>query len=187
MATWSAVKVQDWSALADFRLANTTSSTSGSSSIDSIASASSSASGSTDEGDLTLDSGSIQVAYADLLTYLVWNFNGFQNLSVFAKCVQNPARTYRRVMFFAFAVTPLSFLVPIAPVIALGEPSWTSWTGSACMFDAAKFLGGFPYEIWVTVVAMLSTTGLFIGGLLCSAYLACGMAKNGFAPRSLGM
>lgn len=183
MATWSAVKVQDWSALQDFRHANATASMSGSGSIDGVASASDSS----DKGDLTLGGGSVQVAYADLLTYLVWNFNGFQNLSVFAKCVQNPARTYRRVMFFAFVVTPLSFLVPIAPVIALGQPSWTSWTGSACMFDAAKYLGGFPYEIWVTVVAMLSTTGLFIGGLLCSAYLACGMAKNGFAPRSLGM
>lgn len=179
MATWSAVKVENWSSLEDLRRANTTSSGSGSS----LLSSSTSASGSSSEIAL----GGVDVAFADLITYLVWNFNGFQNLSVFAKCVQDPARTYRRVMFFAFLVTPLSFLVPIAPVIALAQPAWTEWTGSACMFDAAKFLGGFPYEIWVTVVAMLSTTGLFIGGLLCSAYLACGMAKNGFAPRALGM
>lgn len=174
MASWSAVKVENWTSLLDVRHVN-----------DTDADASSAVSSSGSGGDLSL--GAIEVAYADLLTYLVWNFNGFQNLSVFAKCVQDPARTYRRVMLIAYLLTPLSFLIPIAPVIALGQPDWTQWTGSSSMFDAAKYLGGFPYEIWVTIVALLSTTGLYIGGLLCSAYLACGMAKNGFAPRSLGM
>jgi hypothetical protein len=129
---------------------------------------------------------SSSLGYGNLVTALVWNFNGFQNLSVFAKCVQDPPRTFRRVMFVSLWLIPLSYLAPILPVIALCEPDWTSWTGAGSgIYGAGRHLGGSLYTVWITVVALLCEAGLYIGGLLCSVYLACGMAEKSFAPFSL--
>ncbi|KAG7397267.1 hypothetical protein PHYBOEH_001079 [Phytophthora boehmeriae] len=127
-----------------------------------------------------------RVGCGELLTALVWCFNGFQNLSVFAKFVHDPARTFRRVMLITLWLTPLTYLVPILPVIALEHPSWREWSGSgSAIYSAGKHLGGTAYTAWITVVALLSASGLYIGGLLCSVYMACGMAEKGFAPISL--
>ncbi|KAG2525145.1 hypothetical protein BBO99_00005477 [Phytophthora kernoviae] len=117
---------------------------------------------------------------------LVWCFNGFQNLSVFAKYVHDPSRTFRRVMLISLWLTPLTYLVPILPVTALEHPSWRDWTGAgSAIYSVCKYLGGSFYTAWITVVALLSASGLYIGGLLCSVYMACGMAEKGFAPFSL--
>ncbi|RLN94123.1 hypothetical protein BBJ28_00026656 [Nothophytophthora sp. Chile5] len=88
-------------------------------------------------------------------------------------------------MLISLVLTPLAYLVPILPVIALGQPNWTTWNGTGSLYSAAKYLGGSIYTIWVTVVALLSASGLYIVGLLGNAYLACGMAEKGFAPVSL--
>ncbi|KAJ8563995.1 hypothetical protein ON010_g7351 [Phytophthora cinnamomi] len=120
------------------------------------------------------------------LSALVWIFNGFQNLSVFAKCVHDPSRTFRRVMLISLGLIPLSYLVPILPVIALSDTDWATWTGwGSAAYIAAKHLGGSMYTLWITVVALICEAGLYIGGLLCSVYLACGMAEKNFAPFSL--
>lgn len=129
---------------------------------------------------------SSELSYSNLIGALVWNFNGIQNLSVFAKCVLNPARTFRRVMLISLGLVPLAYLVPVLPVIALSTPDWTTWTGSgSAIFNAGKHLGGPICTVWVTVASLVCDAGLYIGGLLCSVFLACGMAEKGFAPFSL--
>lgn len=136
--------------------------------------------------DTTMTSDSSYLGYGNLVTALVWNFNGFQNLSVFAKCVRDPPRTFRRVMLISLGLIPLSYLVPVLPVIALCQPDWTTWTGTgSASYSAGKHLGGSIVTIWITVVSLACDAGLYIGGLLCSVFLACGMAEKDFAPFSL--
>ncbi|KAL3666362.1 hypothetical protein V7S43_008614 [Phytophthora oleae] len=136
--------------------------------------------------DAAMKSESSELSYGNLIGALVWNFNGIQNLSVFAKCVLDPARTFRRVMLISLGLVPLSYLVPILPVIALSKPDWTTWTGTgSAIFNAGKHLGGPIYTVWITATSLVCDAGLYIGGLLCSVFLACGMAEKGFAPFSL--
>ncbi|KAG7382128.1 hypothetical protein PHYPSEUDO_005204 [Phytophthora pseudosyringae] len=136
--------------------------------------------------DAAMRAESTRLGYGNLVGALVWNFNGFQNLSVFAKCVQDPGRTFRRVMLISLGLIPLSYLAPILPVIALCEPDWTTWTGTgSAVYSAGKHLGGSFYTIWITVVSLVCNAGLYIGGMLCSVFLACGMTENDFAPFSL--
>ncbi|ETO73147.1 hypothetical protein F444_10894 [Phytophthora nicotianae P1976] len=136
--------------------------------------------------DATMKAEDKRLGYGSLVTVLAWNFNGYQNLSVFAKCVRDPPRTFRRVMLISLVLIPLSYLVPIIPVIALGEPDWTSWTGSSsAIYYAGKHLGGSICKVWITVLSLLCDAGLYIGSLLCSVFLACGMAEKDFAPFSL--
>ncbi|POM62706.1 Amino Acid-Polyamine-Organocation (APC) Family [Phytophthora palmivora] len=135
---------------------------------------------------IPMKSESTQLGYGNLVGALAWNFNGFQNISVFAKCVRDPPRTFRRVLLISLGLIPLSYLVPILPVIALCEPDWTTWTGTgSAIYSAGKYLGGSIYTIWITVVSLICDGGLYIGGLLCSVFLACGMAEKDFAPFSL--
>ncbi|OWZ04120.1 Amino Acid-Polyamine-Organocation (APC) protein [Phytophthora megakarya] len=135
---------------------------------------------------ITIKSENSQLGYGNLVGALAWNFNGYQNISVFAKCVHDPPRTFRRVMLISFGLIPLSYLVPILPVIALCEPDWTTWTGTgSAIYSAGKYLGGSTYTVWITVVSLICDGALYIGGLLCSVFLACGMAEKDFAPFSL--
>ncbi|KAI9985937.1 hypothetical protein PInf_024728 [Phytophthora infestans] len=136
--------------------------------------------------DATMKAQSTHIGYGNLVTALAWNFNGYQNLSVFAKCVQDPPQTFRRVMLISLALIPLSYLVPVVPVIALREPDWTTWIGSSsAIYNAGKYLGGSMCTVWITVLSLLCDAGLYIGSLLCSVFLACGMAEKDFAPFSL--
>ncbi|KAG6613171.1 Amino Acid-Polyamine-Organocation (APC) Family [Phytophthora cinnamomi] len=155
IAVWSGVKAESWERLAEIP-------------------------------NSVLKSKDTNLGYGNLVTALVWIFNGFQNLSVFAKCVHDPSRTFRRVMLISLGLIPLSYLVPILPVIALSDTDWATWTGwGSAAYIAAKHLGGSMYTLWITVVALICEAGLYIGGLLCSVYLACGMAEKNFAPFSL--
>ncbi|KAF1790217.1 Amino acid/polyamine transporter I [Phytophthora cactorum] len=136
--------------------------------------------------DAGMKSESTHLGYGNLVTSLAWNFNGYQNLSVFAKCVRDPPHTFRRVMLISLALIPLSYIVPIVPVIALGEPDWATWTGSSsAIYNAGKYLGGSICTVWITVLSLMCAAGLYIGSLLCSVFLACGMAEKDFAPFSL--
>ncbi|KAG3012903.1 hypothetical protein JG687_00007567 [Phytophthora cactorum] len=136
--------------------------------------------------DAGMKSESTHLGYGNLVTSLAWNFNGYQNLSVFAKCVLDPPHTFRRVMLISLALIPLSYIVPLVPVIALGEPDWATWIGSSsAIYNAGKYLGGSICTAWITVLSLLCAAGLYIGSLLCSVFLACGMAEKDFAPFSL--
>lgn len=155
VAVWSAVQADDWEKLRELP-------------------------------DTALKDENTNLGYENLVTALVWNFNGFQNLSVFANCVHDPSRTFRRVILITLVLIPLSYFVPIFSVIALSDADWKTWTGSGtAVYNAAKHLGGSMYTAWITVVALVCEAGLYIGGLLCSVHLACGMAEKNFAPFSL--
>lgn len=113
----------------------------------------------------------------------MWNNMGWDNASTIAGEVENPQRTYPRVMFLALAAVFLSYVIPIAAVWKMGVPAGDWATGSWVNFAsqaAGQWLG-----IATLLGAMVSTLGSFNSLTLSLSRLPMVLAQDGYAPRFL--
>lgn len=134
----------------------------------------------------SVDGGSVYVDVATLLNNVIWSFHGFHNISVFATEVMDPARTYRRVMFFALVVVPLTYLLTMVVSVANNEPKWTDWNDSS-VSDIVMSFGGTAMYVLVVCLVVISVVGLYLTSLITSAFLATGMVAKRFGPAVLSM
>lgn len=134
----------------------------------------------------SIDGGSVYVDIATLLNNVIWSFHGFHNISVFATVVQDPAKTYRRVMFLALAVVPLTYLLTMVVSVANNDPKWTDWDDSS-VSDIVMTFGGTAMYVLVVFLVVISVVGLYLTSLITSAFLATGMVTKRFGPAGLGM
>ncbi|TYZ62227.1 hypothetical protein PybrP1_002088 [[Pythium] brassicae (nom. inval.)] len=129
---------------------------------------------------------SVHVDVVSLLSNLTWSYHGFHNVSVFATEVQDPAKTYRHVMFVALALVPLTYLVPMVVAVATSDPKWTEWVGNS-VADIFIAFGGTAMHMLAGVLLACSVVGLYLMSLLSSAFLATGMVSKRFGPLGVGM
>ena len=111
----------------------------------------------------------------------MWNYMGWDNASTVAGEVENPQRTYPRVMVIALAAIMLSYLIPVAAVWTKHVPPayWAtgSWAGIASLL-AGPWLG-----MALVVAAMISTFGILNSLTMSYSRLPLAMAEDGLAPR----
>lgn len=113
----------------------------------------------------------------------MWNYMGWDNASTVAAEVENPQRTYPRVMMVALAATVLSYALPVAAVWRTHVPPASWATGSWA--DIASLLAGPWLGIALVVAAMISSLGVFNSLTLSYSRLPLAMAEDGCAPRVL--
>ncbi|MBZ5575586.1 MAG: APC family permease [Acidobacteriia bacterium] len=111
----------------------------------------------------------------------MWNYMGWDNASTVAGEVENPQKTYPRVMVLALAVTMLSYLIPIAAAWRAGVPVADWATGS--WVAIASELAGPSLGIALLGAAMVSSFGMFNSLTLSLSRLPLAMAEEGYAPR----
>ncbi|MGA3026736.1 MAG: APC family permease [Bryobacteraceae bacterium] len=111
----------------------------------------------------------------------MWNYMGWDNASTVAAEVENPQRTYPRVMMVALAAIVLSYVIPVAAVWRTHVPPayWAtgSWAGIAALV-AGPSLG-----IALVVAAMISSVGIINSLTMSYSRLPIAMAEAGCAPR----
>ena len=113
----------------------------------------------------------------------MWNYMGWDNASTIAGEVENPQRTYPRVMLLALGAIFLSYVIPIGAVWKTGVPPGDWATGSWVNFAsqaAGEWLG-----LATLLGAMISTLGSFNSLTLSLSRLPMAMAQDGYAPRFL--
>ena len=113
----------------------------------------------------------------------MWNYMGWDNASTIAGEVQNPQRTYPRVMLLALAATVLSYVIPVSAVWKMGIPPADWATGSWVRF--ASLAAGQWLALATLLGAMVSTLGSFNALTLTLSRLPLVMAEDGYAPRFL--
>jgi len=122
----------------------------------------------------------------DLLAGLLvamWNYMGWDNASTVAGEVENPARTYPRVMLITTAAAALLYVLPVVAVRHAGF-SRAAWaTGS--WVEIASAVGGPWLGGVLLVTTMVSTLGSFNSLTLSYSRLPVAMARQGYAPRWL--
>ena len=122
--------------------------------------------------------------HADLaagMLVALWNYMGWDNASTIAGEVEEPQRTYPRVMIIATLMTMATYLLPVAAVwfagIAPDQFSTGAWV------DAAQNLVGYPLALAVTLVASLDSLGNFNSLTLSYTRLPFALACDSLLPK----
>src|ERR1700704_5918012 len=128
--------------------------------------------------------GSAPPAQGSLLTGVLvamWNYMGWDNASTVANEVENPQKTYPRVMILALAAIFLSYVIPVLAVWRLHVQSeiWSagSWASIASMV-VGPWLGAA-----LVGAAMISEFGTFNSLLMSYSRLPVAMAEDGHLPK----
>ena len=113
----------------------------------------------------------------------MWNLMGWDNATTIASEVENPQRTYPRVMLLAAGMVMLTYLVPIAAVAWAGIPPERFSTGA--WVDAAQLLGGSALAVCVVLAGSMDSMGSFNALTLSYTRLPYAMARDGLLPAAL--
>lgn len=113
----------------------------------------------------------------------MWNYMGWDNATTIASEVEEPQRTYPRVMLLAALMVMLTYLIPIAAVAWAGIPPERFSTGA--WVDAAHLLGGSALAVCVVLAGSLDSMGTFNALTLSYTRLPYAMACDGLLPRVL--
>lgn len=118
------------------------------------------------------------------LSFLMFNYSGWENASTYACEVQQPQRNYPRALALALLVLVLSYVLPvIAGVTVTTNPSlWSSETGWPVI---AELIGGRWLGALVASAGLVSMLGLFNAQLLFSSRLPYVLAREGWLPKVL--
>ena len=114
------------------------------------------------------------------LLVVMWNFMGWDNAATVANEVENPQKTYPRVMLLALAAIFISYMVPLAAVAHTHIPHdvWSngSWARIASTV-AGPWLG-----IMLVATAMIAEFGSFNSLVMSYSRLPVAMAEDGHLP-----
>jgi amino acid transporter len=110
----------------------------------------------------------------------MWNYMGWDNAATVANEVENPQRTYPRVMLLALAAIFLSYVIPLAAVWRTHIPQdiWSngSWASIAGIV-AGPWLG-----VILVCTAMLAEFSSFNSLVMSYSHLPVAMAEDGHLP-----
>lgn len=128
--------------------------------------------------------GSAPPAQGSLLTGVLvamWNYMGWDNASTVANEVENPQKTYPRVMLLTLAAIFLSYVIPVIAVWHLHVQAdiWAtgSWASIATMV-VGPWLGAA-----LVAAAMISEFGTFNSLVMSYSRLPVAMAEDGHLPK----
>jgi amino acid transporter len=123
-------------------------------------------------------------AHGSLLTGVLiamWNYMGWDNASTVANEVENPQKTYPRVMILALAAIFLSYVIPVLAVWRLHvQPE--IWSAGSWASIASMVVG--PWLGFALVgAAMISEFGTFNSLVMSYSRLPVAMAEDGHLPK----
>jgi amino acid transporter len=111
----------------------------------------------------------------------MWNYMGWDNASTVANEVEDPQRTYPRVMVLALAAIFLSYVIPVLAVwhLHVQADTWStgSWASIASMV-VGPWLGAA-----LVGAAMISEFGTFNSLVMSYSRLPVAMAEDGHLPK----
>jgi amino acid transporter len=115
------------------------------------------------------------------LLVAMWNYMGWDNAATVANEVENPQKTYPRVMMLALAAIFLSYVIPLVAVWSTHLPHdiWNngSWASIASIV-AGPWLG-----VMLVSTAMLAEFSSFNSLVMSYCHLPVAMARDGHLPR----
>src|SRR5665213_2040512 len=99
----------------------------------------------------------VRADFSTAILVAMWNYMGWDNATTIATEVDNPQRTYPRVMLLAAVTVMLTYAIPAAAVAWAGIPSAHFSTGA--WVDAARLLGGPALAFTVVIAGTLDDFG----------------------------
>jgi amino acid transporter len=121
--------------------------------------------------------------YAGAITVAMWNYMGWDNASTVASEVEDPQKTYPKVMILAALMTMLTYVLPVAGVWFAGISANNFATGA--WVDAARTIGGPLLALAVVVTGAIDNFGSFNALTMSYTRLPYAMACDGLLPKVL--
>jgi amino acid transporter len=117
------------------------------------------------------------------LTVVIWNFCGWENLSVVAGEIEDPQRNYLRAVAVAVPAVALGYVLPVAVCVqgARGDLGWH--TGSFA--EPAARIGGRWLGSAIAIGGTFSSFAIFEATMLWVSRLPFVLARENYLPKSL--
>ena len=114
---------------------------------------------------------------------VIWNFNGWDNVTTYADEVDKPAKAYLRALIYAFVVIFLLYFITMLVTVTSGiSPAVLKDQGYPVL---GAVMGGKWLSIALAVGGIISSIGIFLAVLLSVSRIPEVMAKDKFLPASL--
>jgi len=124
------------------------------------------------------------VALGGGLTIVIWNYCGFENLSIVAAEIKDPTRNYLRAVIVALPLVAAGYLLPLLVALS-GAHGSTNWT-TGYFAEVGKQLGGRTLGWILAIGGALSGFALFQAGMLWVSRIPFVLAREGYLPSRLG-
>ena len=123
-----------------------------------------------------------QVNWILLLTVLLWNASGWDNVGCCAGEVQKPGTNYPRALAISVVLVTLIYLLPLAVGVS-AYTDWSHWREGSFPRIGAQ-IGGPWLGLWLTLAGLISAAGMFNALLCTSSRVPYALAKRGMLPDS---
>lgn len=117
------------------------------------------------------------------LSVVIWNFCGFENLSVVAAEIEHPRRNYLRAVAVALPLVALGYLLPLAVSLSGAGPTGSWRAGSFA--QVGYQIGGGALSAAIALGGAVSAFAVFEAGILWVSRLPFVLAREGYGPAAL--
>jgi amino acid transporter len=131
----------------------------------------------------TIPGGDLLGAIGGALTVVIWNFSGWENLSVVAAEIENPRRNYARAIAFALPLVTIGYLLPLA--VSLSGVSSTAGWRLGYFVEIGRNLGGPMLAMALVAGGAISAFSIFDAAMLWVSRMPYVLAREGYLPRRL--
>jgi amino acid transporter len=122
------------------------------------------------------------VVWPSMILWLFVNFERIHWISMIAGEVQNPARTFPRVIVFTVLLTVLIYITPLIVAVVGDKTPWRKFYPTTYP-DIARALGGPGLFSLVIFSSILGYVGLFANSMFLQSFLIQGMAQSRLLPK----
>jgi amino acid transporter len=131
----------------------------------------------------SLHGGDLLGAIGGGLTVVIWNFSGWENLSMVAGEIENPRRNYARAIAIALPLVTIGYLLPLAVALA-GAGSTAAWR-LGYFVDVGRNLGGPTLGFALAAGGAISAFSIFDAAMLWVSRMPYVLAREGYLPPRL--
>jgi amino acid transporter len=117
------------------------------------------------------------------LTVVIWNFSGWENLSVVAREIRDPRRNYLRAVAIVLPLVTLGYVLPLAVTLS-GASTATNWT-TGSFSEMGRVIGGSYLGYALAIGGMISSFAVFEAGMLWVSRLPFVLARERYLPAPL--
>src|SRR5262249_35820528 len=118
------------------------------------------------------------------LALAMWNYAGYEQLSSVTGEMDEPQKTFPRVLLWNTPLNILTLTLPVGLALAvLGN--WQEWH-TGYIVDAARQIGGGPLGVAMLVASVLAPASLSNRSISCTTRVPAAMAQDGYLPPWLG-
>jgi amino acid transporter len=118
------------------------------------------------------------------LALAMWNYAGYEQLSSVTGEMQNPQKTFPRILLWNTPMNILTYILPASLAIAaLGN--WQDWH-TGYIVEASRRIGGEALGVAMLLGSIIGTASLSNSTILYTTRIPAAMAQDGYLPAWLG-